>query len=62
MKVTKAEKNLKTREKHSIKKGKEIYAIPGNITSINSKGTNEIIKQGAKLVTCSEEIIEDIIN
>ena len=26
MKVTKAEKNLKTREKHSIKKGKEIYA------------------------------------
>ena len=45
-----------------LEQGKEIYAIPGNITSINSKGTNEIIKQGAKLVTCSEEIIEDIIN
>ena len=40
--------------------GKEIYVVPGNITSPNSYGTNELIKQGAKVVTCIEDILEDL--
>jgi len=42
-----------------LEQGKNIYAIPGNITSNNSKGTNELIKQGAKVVTSIEDILED---
>ena len=46
----------------ALDQGKEVYAVPGNITSINSYGTNELIKQGAKVVTCAGDILEDIIN
>ena len=42
----------------ALEQGKDIYVVPGNITSCNSEGTNELIKQGAKLIT----EVEDIIN
>lgn len=45
----------------ALEQGRNVYAIPGNITSPNSIGTNELIKQGAKLVTNVKEIIEDYI-
>lgn len=40
----------------ALEQGKEIYAVPGNITSINSVGTNELIKQGAKMLTTINDI------
>lgn len=46
----------------ALNQGKDIYAIPGNITRNNSKGTNKLIQQGAKLVTNIEEILEDLNN
>ncbi len=42
----------------AIEQGKDVYAIPGNITNKYSEGTNELLKDGAILVTS----IEDIIN
>lgn len=35
----------------ALEEGKNIYAVPGNINSIFSEGTNELIKEGAKLYT-----------
>lgn len=43
----------------ALEQGKEVFVVPGNINSINSVGTNRLIKEGAKLVTCYEEIIEE---
>lgn len=43
----------------ALEQGKNVYAIPGNITSEKSIGTNELIKQGAKLVTRIEDVLED---
>ena len=40
----------------ALEQGKNVYAVPGNINCLNSVGTNELIKQGAKLVTRVEEI------
>ncbi len=40
--------------------GREVCAIPGNITRKLSLGTNELIKKGAKCVTCVEDIIEEL--
>jgi len=43
----------------ALEQGKNVYVIPGNIDSPNSFGTNELIKQGAKLVSNIEDILED---
>ena len=43
-----------------LEQGRDIYVIPGNIDSPNSYGTNRLIKEGAKLVTTPEEILEDL--
>lgn len=40
----------------ALEQGRDVFVVPGNINSINSVGTNELIKQGAKMVTTYEEI------
>lgn len=42
---------------YALEQGKDVFAIPGNISSINSYGTNELIKEGAIPVTNVEDII-----
>ena len=44
----------------ALEQGKEIYVVPGNITSDNSYGTNELIKQGAKIITKIDDIYQEI--
>lgn len=44
----------------ALEQGKNIYAVPGNIDSPNSYGTNELIKQGAKIITNLQDILEDL--
>lgn len=43
----------------ALEQGKMVFAIPGNITNPNTEGTNELIKQGAKCVTCMQDIMEE---
>lgn len=40
--------------------GREVFAIPGNATQPASFGPNQLIKQGAKLVTGWEDVIEEL--
>ncbi len=40
--------------------GREVFAIPGSITSKLSKGTNQLIKEGATLVDSVEDITGDL--
>lgn len=46
----------------ALEQGRNVYAVPGNVNSYNSMGTNELIKQGAKLVTDYNDIVEDMQN
>lgn len=43
----------------AIEQNRNIYAIPGPIYNPLSLGPNNLIKHGAKPVTCSEDILED---
>ena len=40
--------------------GREVYGVPGNITTDISFAPNQLIKQGAKLVTSWEDVIEEL--
>lgn len=44
----------------ALEHGRELYVVPGNINSTNSYGTNELIKQGAKIITDAEDILLDL--
>jgi len=45
---------------YALEQGKEVFAVPGNITSRNSRGTNDLIKNGAKLVESADEVINEL--
>ena len=43
----------------AIEIGRSVFAIPGPIDRPTSQGTNRLIQDGAKLVTCVEDILSD---
>ena len=45
----------------ALEQGREIFAIPGSIDFRGSRGTNKLIKEGAKLVEDVYDIIGDIL-
>ena len=44
----------------ALESGREIFAVPGNITSPNSFGPHVLIRQGAKLVSSWQDVVEEL--
>ena len=44
----------------AIEQNRDIYAVPGNVTTKNAWGPNTLIKQGAKLTATWEDVWEDL--
>ncbi|NIQ01511.1 MAG: DNA-protecting protein DprA, partial [Nitrospinaceae bacterium] len=44
----------------ALEQGREVFAVPGNINSPASRGTNQLIQTGAKLVDGPEAILEEL--
>ncbi|MCP4633979.1 MAG: DNA-protecting protein DprA [candidate division Zixibacteria bacterium] len=46
--------------RHALDQGREVFAFPGPVNSLSSSGTNQLIKNGAKLTTSVQDILEEL--
>jgi DNA processing protein len=44
----------------AIEQGREVFAVPGQAGASRSRGTHQLIREGAKLVESVEDILEEI--
>ncbi|MGE5397827.1 MAG: DNA-processing protein DprA [Chitinophagales bacterium] len=45
---------------YALEQGRDVFAVPGPITSEYSKGTNFMLKEGARIVTCANDVLEEL--
>ncbi len=43
----------------ALEQGKKVYALPGNVDEKNSFGISMLIKEGAKPISCADDILDD---
>ncbi len=48
--------------KLALDENREVFAVPGPINNPGSFGTHELIKQGAQVCTCAQDILREIKN
>jgi len=44
---------------HALEQDRDLFAVPGALGAPMSEGTNRLIRQGARLVTCGRDILEE---
>jgi DNA processing protein len=46
--------------KCALEQGREVMAVPGNVLSGRNRGGHALIRDGAKIVECADDIVEDL--
>jgi DNA processing protein len=45
---------------HAMEQGREVFAVPGRVDSRTSRGCHRLLREGAKLVECVDDVLEEL--
>ena len=43
----------------ALEQNREVCAVPGSVLSVTSEGTNQLLKEGARPITCGWDVLEE---
>jgi DNA processing protein len=46
--------------RHAMEQGREVFAVPGPVDSPGSSGPHRLLRDGAKLVACVDDVLEEL--
>jgi DNA processing protein len=46
--------------RRAAEQGRDVFAVPGSPLDPRSEGTNALIRQGATLITCADDVLQDL--
>ncbi|MCK5421331.1 MAG: DNA-protecting protein DprA, partial [Deltaproteobacteria bacterium] len=45
----------------ALEQGRDVFAVPGSVDSLRSRGTHKLIKEGAKLVEDAQDVVIELL-